>query len=140
MFVALEGITVAFSVSVFPTSRSRLELLREIPVGFTISGFSTTVTVTVAVRPLEVFAVMVAVPFETAEIVPPVTVATDVLLEDHVTDLFVASEGVIVAVILAFEPSLIVADVWLSVIPVGSTFFTSIETGPMFSAALRFSG
>lgn len=99
LLVALEGATVAVSVSVLPASRSRLELLREIPVGLMISGLSTTETATVAVRPLEVFAVMVAVPFATAVIVPPATVATEVLLEDHVTDLLVASEGVIVAVI-----------------------------------------
>ena len=52
-----------------------------------------TVTLQEAVLPLEVFAVIVAVPGALAVIVPPDTDATEVLLDDQVTDLFEAFEG-----------------------------------------------
>ena len=55
-------------------------------------------TVHVAVSPLEVRAVIVAVPADTPVTVPLETVATEELLVDHVTVLFVAFDGDTVAV------------------------------------------
>ena len=76
-------------------------------------------TDTVAVFPFEVFAVMVAVPAETAFTVPFETVATPALLEVHVTVLSVAFDGATVAVTVPEAPSLSVRVVGLTVIPVG---------------------
>ena len=65
LFVALLGVTVAVSESELPAMSSSEVLLSVMPVGFTISGLSVTVTVHVAVFPLFDFAVIVAVPFDT---------------------------------------------------------------------------
>ena len=63
-----------------------------------------TFTVTVAVLPLLVFAVTVALPTPTAVILPFDTVATDLFDVVHVTVLFVAFVGAIVAVTVVLCP------------------------------------
>ena len=69
--------------------------------------------------PSAVVAVIVALPAATAVTVPLFeTVATEVLLEVHVTVLFAASLGVTVAVRLPVAPTLSVSVVGLSVMPV----------------------
>ena len=96
--VALEGVTVAVSVSVSPTVMERDDLFRLTPVTEIVCAL--TVTVHVAFLPPSfVVTVMVAVPAAFAVTTPEEdTVATDVLLDDQVTDLSVALEGVTVAV------------------------------------------
>ena len=96
--VALEGVTVAVSLPVSPVESLSEEGETDTPVGSTMLSFFTTVTFTVAVLPFFVFAVIFAVPTETPFIVPPLTVATDSSLDDHVTVLYVAFEGSTVAV------------------------------------------
>jgi hypothetical protein len=72
----------------------------------TLDVAAVTVTEQVAVLlPSTVVTVMVALPAETALTVPPDTVATDVLPLLHVTLLFVALEGVTVAVKVSEEPT-----------------------------------
>ena len=80
-----------------------------------------TVTATVAVLPLFVFAVIVAVPAAIPFTVPFDTVATLVLLLVHVTVLSVASEGLTVAVNVSELPFVIVADDLFKLIPVTAT-------------------
>lgn len=77
----------------------------------------------VAVLPLTVVAVIVAVPAATAVTLPcfGVTVATSVLLELNVTVLSVASAGVTVATNVSFTPCARDNVVLLSVTPVGAT-------------------
>ena len=72
-----------------------------------MTSFDFTVTEQVAVLfPSTVLTVIVAVPTLTAVTTPELdTVATDVLFDDHVTDLFVAYEGVTVAVRVLVSPS-----------------------------------
>ena len=98
LLVALEGITVAVSVFVSPTIIDNDALFKLTPVTATVWGW--TVTAQVAFSPPSfVVTVMMAEPAVFAVTTPePETVATDVLLEDHVTDLSVALEGVTVAV------------------------------------------
>ncbi len=95
--VAFAGVTVAVKVSVLPVVRVRLDGEIVTPVASMILSFFVTVTFTVAVLPLLVVAVMVAVPIEIPFITPPDTVATLSLLDVHLTLLFVALEGVTVA-------------------------------------------
>ena len=98
LFVALDGDTVAVSVCVWPSVSVRLVWFRLTPVTGTVGAL--TVTEQVAVLPPSVVVtVMVVVPALFAVTMPDEeTVATDVLLEDHVTLLSVALEGVTVAV------------------------------------------
>ena len=58
----------------------------------------------VAVLPFTVLAVIIASPADWAVIVPALTVATSLLLVDHVTDLFIEFSGTIVLVKAAFPP------------------------------------
>jgi hypothetical protein len=81
-----------------------------------------TVIVHTALYPLEVLAVMVAVPAEIAVTVPFLTVATLVSLEVHVTVLLVAFDGRTVAVRELVLPALSVRADELSVMLVGLTF------------------
>lgn len=78
---ALAGLTVAVSVADFPLAIvSEVELkLTEVALG------RVTVTVQAAFFPLEVWAVITAVPAATAVTFPPETVATLVLLEVQAT-------------------------------------------------------
>ena len=65
---------------------------------------------------------IVAVPADFAVITPDEEmVATEVLLEDHLTDLSVAFEGVTVAVSLWVSPTVIESDVLLKLTPVTAT-------------------
>ena len=102
-------VTVPFSFTV--TSLS----LNVIPVGLIILGFSFTVTLNVAVFPLVVLAVIVAVPTETPVIFPPDTAATFVFEEVHATVFVVAFSGKTVAVTFSDSPSRTVTEDLLNV-------------------------
>ena len=106
--VALEGVTVAVSVCVSPTVIERDVLFRLTPVTATVCAW--TVTEHVAFFPPSfVVTVIVADPAALAVTTPEEdTVATDVLLDDQVTDLSVALEGVTVAVSVCVSPTVIV--------------------------------
>jgi hypothetical protein len=119
--VALEGITVAVNVCVSPTVIDNDVLFRLTPVTDTV--VSVTVTKHVVVFPPSfVVTVIVAVPAALAVTKPEdETVATEVLLEDQVTDLSVAFEGVTVAVSVWVSPSVIESDVLLRLTPVTAT-------------------
>ena len=105
LFVAFDGLTVAVRVAVLPSSNERDVRSRETPVTDTIAAV--TVTAQVAFfEPSWVVQVMVAEPAALAVTTPLVlTVATEVLLDDQVTDLFVAFDGLTVAVRVAVLPS-----------------------------------
>ena len=78
-----------------------------------------TVTSQVAVLPpSSVFTVMVALPAFIAVTLPFDTEATELLLDDHVTFLFVALSGLTVAVRVSSSPSVRVADDLSNVTPV----------------------
>ena len=101
LLVALLGITLAVSLTVpFRPYRVEVSGVALMPVGW--MGF--TVTLQLAVLPLLLLAVMVAVPKPTALTTPLETVATEVLLELHVTVLLVALLGETVAVRVWEEP------------------------------------
>ena len=101
LLVALLGETVAVRVWEEPVPiKFRLDLFRLTPV--TVMGF--TVTLQLAVLPLLLLAVMVAVPKPTALTTPLETVATEVLLELQVRVLLVALLGETVAVRVWEEP------------------------------------
>ena len=78
-------------------------------------------------------AVMVTVPAATAVTVPLLTVATDWLDVDQLTALFVALEGLTVAVRLAVPPISRVSELWSRETPV--TAITGSSFGPQ--AAIR---
>ena len=117
---ALDGATVAFSVDDFPFARLSVSALSVTPVTGTV-----TFTLQVAVFPPSlVFAVIVAVPAPTAVIFPPDTVATLLLLVDHVTALFVALDGLTVGVSVCVPFTLREIAVLSSFTPVTATFDT----------------
>jgi len=121
--VALEGVIVALRVSVLPTITLADDLFRVTPVTATTALL--TVTVQVAVLPPSVAAVITAVPAATAVTTPPDTVATAVLLLLHVTFLFVALEGVIVAIRVSVPPGTIrLVDDLFRVTPLTATLLT----------------
>ena len=74
--------------------------------GVSTGGFSGSFTVHLqdAVKPFEVFAIISAVPADTALTIPLLTVATLLLLLLHVTVLSVAFDGLIVALIVLLSP------------------------------------
>ena len=91
---AFPGKTVAVNVSVSPFSNSNVFLFNDIPVTGCL-----TITSHLSSFAFEVLAVIVAVPFPTAVIVPSgATVATLLSLDDHVTLCVVASCGSYVTV------------------------------------------
>ena len=94
---------MAVKFAVFPIFIDKAVLFNDI-LSTSITG-SGTVILQVAVFPLEVFAVMVAVPTDFAVTFPFDTVATFVLLDFQVTVLSVAFVGVIVAVKFAVLPT-----------------------------------
>jgi hypothetical protein len=99
LFVALEGEMVAVKVSVLPTVRDSVLLFRDTPVTATLAEAGVTVTEHVAVLlPSTVVTVITVLPAATAVTVPPDTVATAGAPLLHVTFLFEALEGVMVAV------------------------------------------
>lgn len=114
--VAFDGVTVAVKLCVSPTVMVRLVWFRLTPV--TVIGF--TVTEHVAVfPPSSVVAVMTAVPTFTADTFPlESTVATLELELVHVTFLFVAFDGVTVAVNLSVPPISKDSDVLFNETPV----------------------
>ena len=128
LFEALEGVTEAVSVAVWPEAVSVSVVLSSvIPVAGT--GMAT-VTAHVAVRfvPSAVFTVMVAVPLALAVTTPVLlTVATAVLLLVHVTVLFEVLEGVTVAVSVAVWPAALNDKVvWFSEMPVAGTGMATV--------------
>jgi hypothetical protein len=123
LFVALEGATVAVNVSELPTVRLVDVLLSVTPVtatGLTLLPVMLTVQVAVLL-PSAVVTVMVTVPVATAVTIPPDTVATEGALLVHVTFLFVALEGAMVAVNVSVLPTVIVVDDLFRDTPVTST-------------------
>ena len=119
--VALEGVTVAVKDWVSPTVMDRDVLFRLTPVTGTIGA--DTVTEHVAFFPPSfVVTVIVADPAAFAVTTPELeTVATDVLLEDQVTDLSVALAGDTVAVSIWVSPTVIDRDVLFRLTPVTAT-------------------
>ena len=113
--VAVVGETVAVSVWVSPSDKVKEVLFRETPVTGTL-----TVTEQDAVLPPSlVVTVIVALPPAFAVTTPVAeTVATEVLLEDQVTDLSVASDGETVAVRVRLSPATMVKDIWSRLTPV----------------------
>ena len=106
LFVALLGLTVAVRVSDPPTVKARLVLLRLTLLTDTLEVAELTVTEQVAIfPPSTVLTVIVADPADTAETVPPDTVATEVLLVAQLTFLFVALLGLTVAVRVSDPPT-----------------------------------
>lgn len=119
--VALLGVTVATSVWVSPTVIVIDDSLSSTPVTETV-GAETVTTQAAFLPPSLVVAVIVAVPADLAVTKPEEeTVATEVLLDDQVTDLFVALEGVTVAVSVWVSPTVMDRDVSLRVTPVTDT-------------------
>jgi len=101
---AVVGLTVAVSVSLDPAVRDSVDLFKETPVTETVAAVTVTVHVAVLL-PSVVVTVMVAEPAVTPETVPPLTVATDVLLELQDTVWSVAVVGLMVAVRVSLEPA-----------------------------------
>ena len=101
LFVALLGSTSACNEVVWPTSKVLLVGVTVIPV--TGTSLALTVTLHVAVFPFTVLAVIIASPTDFAVIVPPLTIATSLLLVDHVTVLSVELSGNIFQVNFSFS-------------------------------------
>ena len=97
-----------------------VELLTSVGVG----SSSVTVIVAFAVLPLFEVAVIVAVPFATPVTTPFETFATLVLLDVHVTVLFVAFDGETVAESVVVAPAFTLADVGLTETDVTATSCT----------------
>lgn len=116
--VALDGVTVAVSVWVSPTVIDKDVIFILTPVTATVAA-DTVIEHVAVLLPSLVVTVMVAVPALFAETTPDEeTVATEVLLEDHVTDLSVALDGVTVADRVCVSPSVIDKDVLSKLTPV----------------------
>ena len=113
LLAALEGVIVALIVSLVPFIK-----VSDVLESFTLDTGVVTVTLQDAVLPLFVFAVMVAVPGPIAVTLPFDTVATLLLLVVQVIVLFVAFDGLIVAVIVAVLFFSSVSLVLFSVTPV----------------------
>jgi len=121
LLVALDGETVAVSVVEPPTET-------EVEVGETETPVADTVLLLVVIAdvvvklPSCVFTVIVAEPVPTPVTTPDeLTAATEVLLEDQVTDLLVALDGETVAVSVVEPPTGTVAEVGETVTPVTET-------------------
>jgi hypothetical protein len=113
LLVALLGLTVALSVSLPPTVKDRLDLLRLTLETFTVllpEGVMVTAQVAV-LFPSVVVAVIVAVPADIPITVPvEETVATLEALLLHNTTLFAASAGMTVALKVSEAPTVMLAD------------------------------
>jgi hypothetical protein len=128
LFVALLGAMVATSVSVLPTAIVVDVLFSDTPVTGTVAVLMVTAHVAVLL-PSCVVAVIVAVPADTPLTSPLAdTVALAVLLLAHVTFLFVALLGAMVATSVSVLPTAIVADVLFSDTPVTGTLAVLIVT------------
>ena len=111
LFVALSGATVAVRVVVPPTVRLAELLSRVTPVTATVAALTVTVQLA-SFPPSAVVTVISAVPALTALTLPSAsTVATEGSLDFQLTALYVASEGVIVAVSLSVSLGFISAVV-----------------------------
>ena len=117
LLAALEGVIVALIVSLVPFIK-----VSDVLESFTLDTGVVTVTLQDAVLPLFVFAVMVAVPGPIAVTLPFDTVATLLLLVVQVIVLFVAFDGLIVAVRVAVLFFSSVSLVLFSVTPVSETY------------------
>ena len=97
VFVALEGETVAVRVPELPATRLIVDRSKETPVTEIVAAVTETVQVAVF-APSVVVQVIVAEPAPLAVTVPSdATEATEELLDDQLTLLFVAFDGLIVA-------------------------------------------
>ena len=128
LFVAFDGVTVAVNLSVPPISKDSDVLFNETPV--TAIVLALTVTAQVAfLLPSVVVTVTVAVPAAFAVTTPEEeTVATVVLLDDQVTDLSVALDGVTVATNVWESPSVNVNEVLSRLTPVTEIVFALTVT------------
>ncbi len=124
LFDAFDGVTVAIKDWDSPSVNVNVLLFKVTPV--TEIVFALTVTEHVAVfSPSTVFTVIVAVPTDLAVTKPEEeTVAIDVLLDDHVTDLLVALDGNTVAVRAKESPSVIEREVLSRLTLVTDTVFS----------------
>ncbi len=103
LLVVLLGYIVATNCSVAPTQMVVLDLFNQMDVA---NCFTITVHEALRLLPSVVVAVIVAVPAETAVTTPLLfTVATDVLLDFHVTVLLVALLGYTVATSCSVSPT-----------------------------------
>ncbi len=127
LLVASEGETVATNVAVLPTCKVNEEEFRDTPVTETVEAFTVTEQVAV-LPPSAVLAVIVAVPAFFAVTSPSEdTVATEVLLDVHVTSLLDALEGLTVAVNHVVSPTVMERLEGESVTLVTGTDFTVTE-------------
>jgi len=121
VFVALDGDTVAVRLPVLPATRLIVERFKETPVTETVPALTVTEQVAV-LPPSDVVHVIVADPADLAVTVPSEeTVATDVLLDDHVTALLVALVGETVGVSSYVSPAVNDNDVGDMETPVTET-------------------
>lgn len=121
LLVALDGDTVAVRVPVVPAIKDILVLFRETPVTGTVPALTVTEHVAV-LPPSDVVHVIVADPADLAVTVPSEeTVATEVLLDDHVTALLVALLGETVGVSSYVSPAVNDNDVGDMATPVTET-------------------
>lgn len=140
LFVAVDGVIVAIKVAVPPTATATDDGAMLMPVTNTNGAGTIIVTVADLPEPSAAFAVIVAVPGAFPVTIPVLdTVATDVLLDDHVTDLFAAFDGNTDAVNVIVPPT--VTDVDVAVIDTDDTrigFTVTVEVAdlPEPSAAL----
>jgi hypothetical protein len=130
LFEALDGATVALNVSELPTVIVVDDLLSVTPVttmGLTLPPVTVTEQVAVLL-PSAVVTVITALPADTALTVPFDTVATDVLPLLHVTLLFVALEGAMVAVNVSELPTVRESVLLFRDTPVTATVLLPLET------------
>jgi hypothetical protein len=120
LFVAFDGANIASRVAVAPKLSDKAVLFRLMPVTAIGDVIAFTVTLAVAVfPPSSVFTVIVAVPAELPVTTPTeLTIATTVLLLDHLTALLVAFDGATIAVSVSEEPASIVNAVLPRLTPV----------------------
>ena len=125
--VALVGYTVASNEAVSPTFISSEDGDTETPVTETVVDVTVTLQVDV-LPPSTVVTVIVALPAFLPVTTPSEeTVATLVLLDDQVRDLFVASEGYTFAVSVEESPTLNVKDVLVRpTLVTGISFFDTV--------------
>ena len=114
-----DGAIVAFKVIVSPLP-SVVDVLSNFML-LALTDGSFTVTLQVAVLPLFVFAVIIAVPSDFAVIIHPDTVAIRLSFVVQVTVLSFALSGITFAVSVSEFPLVIVVEVLFSFIPVTST-------------------
>jgi hypothetical protein len=136
LFVALEGETVADRDEELPTVNANVFLERETPVTAT-TLFATETVHEAVLAPSAVFTVIVAVPAPIAVTLPALlTVATLVLELVQVTFLFVALEGVTVAVNVSELPITKVIVFLDKVMPVTGTVTVTVHAAVLEPSAV----